>query len=857
MGTISADGAKVNVTDCDREPIHIPGAIQPHGVLLALDPADMTIVQVAGDTETLLSTTPQALLGQSFEARLGPAAMVRLGGVLDRESVLPHPLFVFETRIENAPAPLDAIVHISEGTIIVELETQRDAGEDDPLALVQQMISRVAAADSLASCADAAVTETRKATGFDRVMLYRFLSDDSGSVIAEDKADCMEPYLGLRYPASDIPKQARALYLTNWLRLIPDAGYSPAPIMPALNPKTGKPLDLSHSVLRSVSPVHLKYLANMGVAASMSMSIVIQGRLWGLIACHHRTPHFLNTRRRAACELFAQMLSLQLQTKLESEVSAQRIQAGEIRRELVAHLPRDDFAEALIFSRPNLMDLIPAQGCVVFVDGTVSSTGRVPPTERLLRLIRWLDAQQSDGIYATNSLASVFPEAAAYCDMASGVLALSVSRSPKDYVLWFRPELRQIVRWAGNPAKSVEPGSQGLALSPRASFAAWEQTVSMQSEPWSDGDLESAATLRTSILEVVLHRLDWAMRDRQLAETRQQLLMAELDHRVKNTIAVVQSLVSLSSKSARSLTEFTDGLHDRLIAMARVQNLLTQTRWEGIPLRTLIEQEAAVFQDGSEDCCEIVGDPVVLAPRAAAALSMALHELATNAGKYGALSTAAGWVRVQWQVAPSAAELVLTWAETGGPPVSPPTQRGFGRTLLERSVAHDLGGTVTLNFEPSGVTCHVTIPLTQIISRTSIGPLEQPAAKETADPSTFSGCRILLIEDSGLVALTVQAMLEDADIQIVGPIGNLRDAVRAAMETPFDAAILDVDLAGNPVWPVADALHKRGLPFVFTTGYQEAVVPQRFSGRPVLLKPYRSADLIAVLSELCCLTKAS
>ncbi len=387
-------------------------------------------------------------------------------------------------------------------------------------------------------------------------MIYQFLHDGSGSVIAEARGEGVESYLGLRYPASDIPEQARRLYLTNWLRLIPDAVYTPAPIAPPLNPKTGRPLDLSYSVLRSVSPIHLKYLENMGVRASMSMSIVIEGKLWGLIACHHESPNFLDTRRRAACELFAQVASLQFQAKIESEAARGRAQSGEIQRELVTALSQGEFQNSLISHSPGLLDLIKADGCAVFVDGKVASIGRVPSDEQIRSLVRWLDKQSADGVYATDSLPTQFEPAKEYIDLATGLLALSVSRTPKDYVLWFRPELVQVARWAGNPHKPVAAGSDAETLNPRASFAAWEETVRFTAEPWTEQDIESATSLRTSILEVILRALDLAMRERQTAQSHQDMLMAELDHRVKNTLAVIQSLVRFTAQNGADARRF-------------------------------------------------------------------------------------------------------------------------------------------------------------------------------------------------------------------------------------------------------------------------------------------------------------
>ncbi len=372
-----------DTTDCDREPIHIPGSIQPHGVLLAVDPASLKVVQIAGDTKRLLDLDPEDLLGHGVEALVTEAELASLKVLAAQEVTIPRSVFAFEMGVQHRGETLDATVHQSGGALIVELEPLL-ARPVNPLSLVQGMVTRAHKASDLAGFLQAITDEVRAATSFDRVMVYQFQPDGSGAVIAEAKHQDLEPFLGLRYPASDIPKQARELYLLNRMRIIPDANYTPAPLTPALNPITRKPLDLSFSVLRSVSPLHLEYLANMGVVASMSLSLVIGGKLWGLIAGHHRSPRYVSHAVRSACELFAQMISLQLGEKLLSEVQAERFRMKKVHAELVeAMVGQDDFGETLVKARPNLLDYIPAQGVAVWWEGKVTRHGPTPTDEQL------------------------------------------------------------------------------------------------------------------------------------------------------------------------------------------------------------------------------------------------------------------------------------------------------------------------------------------------------------------------------------------------------------------------------------------------------------------------------------------
>jgi light-regulated signal transduction histidine kinase (bacteriophytochrome) len=333
--------------------------------------------------------------------------------------------------------------------------------------------------------------------------------------------------------------------------------------------------------------------------------------------------------------------------------------------------------------------------------------GRAPSAAQIGALVGWIHEHAQQGVLATDRLPLCYAPAEAYCDVASGVLAIAVSRAPKDYVLFFRGELRQVVRWAGNPAKAVE--ADGETLTPRASFEAWEETVRLQSRAWSDTEIEIARSLRSSILEVFVHALDLAVRERQAAQARQDFLMAELEHRVKNTLSVIQSLVRFTARSSASLEEFNATLQSRLLTMARVQNLLTQSRWEGLSIRAIVEDELAPFRQAEANACHITGEPIALKPKAALSVGMALHELATNAAKYGALSSLAGSLELAWQEHSDG--LQLEWRERSGKPVTAPTHCGFGTKSVIASVETQLGGRAVFDWRPEGLLCRLSVPL--------------------------------------------------------------------------------------------------------------------------------------------------
>ena len=527
-----------DLTNCDREPIRLPGSVQPHGALLALTQGELRIVCAGGDTAGLLGAAPDALLGRKLAGLLAPAQVQRVQALLGAAPVS-RPVHAFAL-----PAPLtggvsDALLHESSGRVVIEFDPQLQDPPADTLTLVQKMLLSVQRAGSIAAFCEAIAREVHAATGFHRVMTYRFRPDGCGAVEAEARDDAAQSFLGLHYPASDIPRQARELYFENWIRAIPDARYTPAPVLQA--PGEDVALDLSHSVLRSVSPIHLEYLANMGVVGAMSLSIIVQGRLWGLIACHHPAPLRLPYRLRLVCELFAQMASAQLEMRIEAEELQARVRTQRLNEEMMGRMSAvADLAEGLTRYRPNLLDYVAAGGVGLWLDGRYTSLGRAPDEQQVAGLVGWLNEQPGNDVLHTDRLPLDYPPAAGYADLASGLLAISVSRVPRDYVLWFRPELVRTVTWAGDPHKPVE--GEGERLSPRRSFAAWRQSVRLQSEPWRAVEITAAASLRTLLTEVVLQRIDQIAREREKARVKQDMLMAELDRQVDQWQAAARQL---------------------------------------------------------------------------------------------------------------------------------------------------------------------------------------------------------------------------------------------------------------------------------------------------------------------------
>ncbi len=509
--TLTANG-KTDLTNCDREPIHIPGSIQPHGAILAIEESTLKIVQTSANSQEILGFAPEELLGQTWGKVLPAESLEYLKTQILPKNLeaLPHYL---PTIKMNAGKQLEAIIHRYQNILILELEQKSPKTSDISLELYASLKSTLVHLEATSSVEEfcrKATEKLREFTGFDRVMIYRFAEDDSGEVIAESKRENLESFLGLHYPASDIPKQARELYVKSWLRFKVDNDAAPVALVPEINPQTGKPLDMSYAVLRSMSPMHTEYLRNMGVQSTMSLSIIKDEKLWGLVACHHyAAPRYVSHDIRMACEFLEHFLSLQMANKEASENYEYIQHLNKRHSELVELMTRSqDFIQTLVEEGNSFLDWIKADGAAFVVEDEIHLIGKTPPSENVSSIFQWLSENTTDEIYAIDNLPAVCADAAHCRNLAAGVMAMRLSRNLPHFIIWIRSEISQRVHWAGDPNKPVENGASGDILSPRKSFALWIEEVGGKSKPWKPCEIEAAANFRHSIMEIVVRRAE-------------------------------------------------------------------------------------------------------------------------------------------------------------------------------------------------------------------------------------------------------------------------------------------------------------------------------------------------------------
>jgi len=513
---------QLDITGCDKEPIRTPGSIQPHGFMLTLSPA-FDILQASANLAEWTGVTPQAAISQTLAVVLGTDASERLALELGGGTLGQRPSYLGTVTAVNGKH-FDVLAHAWDGLTIVEFESVERAQPADfrhLYPLISDFLARVNDHASIPALTDLAARHVRSVTGYGRVMVYQFDPNGHGRVVAESKSPDYDSYMGQSFPASDIPAQARELYTLSPIRLIQDANYVPAPLMPGENPVTGERNDLSFAALRSVSPVHLQYMRNMGTLASMSVSLIVKGKLWGLISCHNAAPCPVPVEKRTACEQLGQILALCIETREDGAELQFRLDVRRIMVEVLGHLTKgSDFIDNLSGVFPELLRFARAGGVAVVVDDRVLTYGDTPDEQAIRDLSTWLAVHGHTELFHTNHLSGSYAPAASLTDNASGLLALPISRIHQHYLLWFRPELVQTVEWAGNPYEKQAPLNSPTLLSPRQSFAAWRETIHGHSLPWHAAEIELAVEFRSALLGIALERAE------QMAELAEELTRA-------------------------------------------------------------------------------------------------------------------------------------------------------------------------------------------------------------------------------------------------------------------------------------------------------------------------------------------
>jgi len=495
---------------CGSIPLNFINLIQAYGILLVIDKNDLLIRQISQNFEQVTGLSAQEVLDKPLSDFVDPAYLLEIKNKVAAYNVLDKIPIDFGFKTPQRTIEFSSTVHFKDDYILMEWEQKSNADDGDPSFKriyqdVRFIMSAIKECDSIQELGDIVTDEIRKLSGFEWVLFYQFDKDWNGRVISENKIEEMDSYLGLQFPASDIPKPARDLYLNNPFRLIPDRDYIPVKLAPVINPITHSFTDLSECNLRSVPKVHIEYMGNMGIKASMSTPIIVDKKLWGLISCHHREPKFLTFELKAAFELLSEIISVQIAAKEREAYLKRKSNIHKINLQLLEQIyEKNDFIEGLLKGDSTILDLLDASGAAICYDDKISTLGQTPSDDQVENLIDWLERYDTEPIFATNALPSLYRNAREIKDKCSGVLKIKLGTGEKDVILCFRGEVIQNVTWGGNPNEAINFDADNKNYHPRNSFEMWKETVEYTSLPWDPLTIEGAKLIRNAVLEKVL-----------------------------------------------------------------------------------------------------------------------------------------------------------------------------------------------------------------------------------------------------------------------------------------------------------------------------------------------------------------
>ncbi|MEO0984513.1 MAG: HWE histidine kinase domain-containing protein [Cyanobacteria bacterium J06639_14] len=878
------------IAECCQEPVHTPGTVQSFGALVVTDLALETITHVSANLPQMLGLNPAhrvtlqdtqptqeerspsedtpdeawdgtGVLGQPLDTLLTGELIHELANVcgLPWISTQRERLGVHQVNGRS----LHVCVHVQGDRTLIELEpSQPDVARGQNLVahLQLRLQGNQDSRTVLAQCAE----ELRHATGFDRIMVYRFLPDGAGEVIAEARGDDIASFLNLRFPATDIPDLTRQILRKTALRPIPDLS---APLVPLLAwDATAAPLDLSLTSIRGASLVHIQeYLPNMGIAGSMALAITFEGKLWGLFAFHHRQPKLLSPEFRSTLELCGLLISLYLQQKLTEADFQHQQRAAKLLTQMFGQQLRtdNDWQTLVIQSLDPLCDLMSANGLALVSDRQIVSTyGDIPDNAAILSLIEatYIDGKEDNLVIESLSQYAQSGEIPQEdWGLSAGVLIVPIGFSGFNYLAFFRNETIHEVRWAGNPdGQQVVPERNvtGVQMRPQRSFEVYQQSVTGHCRPWSRQNFSLANEIRE------------ALETQVFLQERQNILIAELKHRVKNILALIRSVAHQTSRSSQSVDQYIQVLEKRIAALAMAHDFVARRELDWPPLQNLLQLElSAYLRNGNLDAPSQVtldGPSVALNASFVPTFVLVLHELVSNAVKYGALSVPEGRLTIRWFQ--DRQGLTLLWREANGPTVHPPEteRRGFGSDLIERAIPYEFDGETSLCFVPSGVEVNFWLP--QKLVRWEIPKSPQaespqavsnePEQNASIPPLTMAPAdngAVLLVEDNMLIAMEMETLLQQLGFSTIDSVPTVDRAMKYLSydSTRYQVCLLDINLKTETSFAIAYQIAQIPIPFAFISGYaSKQPIPKDLQNVPFLKKPINLGKLAEMLQTL-------
>lgn len=831
--------------ECNRERIEIPGRIQGHGALIAFDFRGLNITFASDNIDEFLEFE-----GEVFDRTLldvfSRDDVHSISNVASHESAKRQRehVKVIKSRgkdVEISLFRVDSNVVLELVPIVVNFHTHNVS------ANVKRVLSQAHAFQEINDILNKTVDALREITGFRRVMAYTFLPDHSGEVVAEAMADELDhSYMGLRFPASDIPQRARDLFLKNSIRIIIDTTDEGIPIR-AADPAL-KDLDLTYGILRAVSPIHNQYLRNMGVATSLTLPIIVEGRLWGLLA-HHHTRHIqLTPEIIYSAEIIGQAVSMAIEHNIRRKVEekAKRIEIDG--RDWLHKDTNPLYLEDFWAEKAHLLQsLIASDGIAYRVEDTVLTHGYTPAEQTVTDIDDHFHAASTENVQFTTDLASLGFEG---LSKTRGVLRMGVSESgPRFSILFFRNEVDTQIHWAGNPKKDLEFVENKVRLHPRSSFEHYQQLHSGMSDEWGSDEISTSEIACSSFRKILENKEDREKREEQETQ-RLNLVVRELNHRVRNILNLVRSISRQTANEEHSIASYIEALGKRINALAEANEQLTGTEDGAISLKDIIEKELLPYQNAFNPI-SIYGPTVYLPADVLPVVVLVVHELATNAVKYGSLSCKGGTLETGWYR--NSEGLRISWQESGGPEVIAPDRSGFGRTVIENALQYEFGGSSKVEFLREGLRAEFFIPSEALVEARVSTVLEpsEPPKPGTEYAEETQQWHILVVEDDFVSARETSETLKGLGLASVHCYPDAESALRSMKLRDYRMALLDIHLKEETSESIAWECRKRNIDLRYLTGNHDLRdIDGRFPEAPVIQKPIDPAKLQEAISSL-------
>jgi light-regulated signal transduction histidine kinase (bacteriophytochrome) len=806
--------------------------VQPHGALIVLRLPEWVITHASESLHPIFGAEAETVIGRPLSELMSRHTIHRLRNIMQFVVANGEPERLMNLAMGFKRERFDLSLYADQNRAIIEIKPRQagQKGVEDAFFLLRAMRARIRDVTSAADVCHRTARQCRSLTGYDRATIFRFREDGTSEIVADERRDGISE-AGIFYGVEETDMLARNLVKGKRFSYVPDMAYVPSRIIPGPTP-LGAMHGLNAPGLDTLAPAHADYLRRSGIGAVFALPIGALEAPWGVVVCQNAEPRFIPFEIRSALEFFTNGIALQIALLGAAETFGTHATARKVRGDVLA----DPAME--IDPEENLQGFADALSRHIKIDGVgywfgqaFDAVGEAPPLEGATKIAAALDAatpvvQIFDDLGAVGGL--IDGEAG-----PGGMLAVRLSRHPSQYLMLFRRALPRSTKW-GRP---LEAG-----VSPR------EDIELGRSQSWSRVEIEVGHSLRSLLLDLRLRRLDRDDEEQLAALRRQETLITELNHRVKNLLALFQSLVAKTGEASPTLEEFVQTLAGRVRSLALAHDQMNGDGISNVPIRALVEAELAPYMSRDSEII-LDGPELAFTSQAFAVFALVVHELATNAAKYGALSRAAGKLTVRWSRTESGA-VRFVWQERGATPISPPGRRGFGSTLVERMIPFELRGEAQVNYPPEGLSALFEIPGKFVETRHAdfAPPRRQAGPHRAFNPGR--NLRALVVEDNMIIALQAEDMLRRLGFTQVEVAGRWQDAAGFIDANAFDVVALDVNLGGETSFPLADKLVATGTPFFFATGYGEkGTIPDRFLHVPIVVKPYSDASLSAALSE--------